>query len=141
MSALEFDHRIVFESSMYFIVARALFLRGAVVCGMMISLVRRRGEAGPSTTTLHTRAHDARAKRSRGKPGTGSSWDTLDTTVFLCHCIPTPFQSGQIGSGAPPPHLLPFLVNDSSGRRKSSTRSNVLEAPRRELSRAQISIK
>ena len=30
------------------------------------------------------------------------------------HCIPTPFQSGQIGSGAPPPHLLPFLVNDSS---------------------------
>ena len=40
-----------------------------------------------------------------------------------------PLQSGKFGSGAPPPHLLPFLVNDSSGRRKSSTRSNVLEAP------------
>ena len=40
MSALEFDHRIVFESSMYFIGARALFLRGAVV---LFTLVRGAG--------------------------------------------------------------------------------------------------
>ena len=40
-------------------------------------------------------------------------------TTLYASPTPGPFQSGQIGCGAPPPHLLPFLVNDSSGQRKS----------------------
>ena len=47
---------------------------------------------------------------------------TLELDTVTDHCAsptPGPFQSGQIGCGAPPPHLLPFLVNDSSGQRKS----------------------
>ena len=67
-------------------------------------------------------------------------------SVEALHCIAafpppsSPDQNRMRGR----PHLLPFLVNDSSGRRKSTARSNVLEAPRRELSRTespQISIK
>ena len=54
-------------------------------------------------------------------------------SALLSH---SPFQSGSFGSGAPPPppHLPPFLVDDTE------ILHSFQEAPCRELSRAQISI-
>ena len=61
------------------------------------------------------------------------------------HCIPTLFQSGRMGtSGAPLRISFPFwkeIARMCVPRGASPNRTNVLEAPCRELSRAQISIK
>ena len=107
-----------------------------------VAQVAQNGSTESSTTVLSLWDRHEEGKRymrwwSRLRSTRSPGWDTrCRSTVAVCvlgiiaHCIPSPLQSGQIGSGAPPPHLLPFLVNDT---RISSTRSNGLrdrEAPR-----------